>query len=331
MNDRGLGGMLSRRELLLRAAGAAAIATGPFPAPAVARAAQADQSGDLALVNGRFVDGRGMVARAITIGTAASRASAQAGPLAPDAATIDLGGRTVIPGLFDAHVHYTRAGSIRATRRGGSSAPSRSRSCRRRLRGAPPRRRRVRSSRASADGTTRSSRRTAARRKPSSMPQRRRTASTSREPAAAQARSPTASARRFSRARGVMVDDATGWWRRQQPPSPRSRPLQTADDKLRGTARHERARQQPRADRRDQCRQPRGPGVCAPLWRQERLTIRMRPLFPADSPSRSRRACPTTSVRAAAPSATTCSGSQDSASASAATTRCRRRSSRRLA
>ena len=30
--------------------------------------------------------------------------------LGPDAQTIDLGGRTVVPGLFDAHVHYTRAG-----------------------------------------------------------------------------------------------------------------------------------------------------------------------------------------------------------------------------
>jgi predicted amidohydrolase YtcJ len=29
--------------------------------------------------------------------------------LSPDARTIDLGGRTVVPGLIDAHVHYTRA------------------------------------------------------------------------------------------------------------------------------------------------------------------------------------------------------------------------------
>ena len=34
----------------------------------------------------------------------------QAVQLAPDARRIDLGGRTVIPGFFDAHVHYTRAG-----------------------------------------------------------------------------------------------------------------------------------------------------------------------------------------------------------------------------
>ena len=67
MTDRGLSGKLSRRELLVRAAGAAAIAAGPFSAPAVARAAQADRSGDLALVNGRFVDGRGVVASALTI------------------------------------------------------------------------------------------------------------------------------------------------------------------------------------------------------------------------------------------------------------------------
>ena len=111
MNDRGLTGNLSRRELLVRAAaGAAAIAAAPFSSRAAAQAAQADRSGDLALVNGRFVDGRGVVASAVTIRNGRIVNVGQAVQLGPDARRIDLGGRTVIPGLFDAHVHYTRAG-----------------------------------------------------------------------------------------------------------------------------------------------------------------------------------------------------------------------------
>ena len=64
--------------------------------------------GDLALVNGKFVDGRGVVASALTIKN--GRIVNVAQRLGPDAQTIDLGGRTVIPGLFDSHAHYTRAG-----------------------------------------------------------------------------------------------------------------------------------------------------------------------------------------------------------------------------
>jgi predicted amidohydrolase YtcJ len=64
--------------------------------------------GDLALVNGKFVDGRGVVASALTIKNGRIVNAGQR--LGPDARTIDLGGRTVIPGLFDSHAHYTRAG-----------------------------------------------------------------------------------------------------------------------------------------------------------------------------------------------------------------------------
>jgi len=66
--------------------------------------------GDLILVNGKFVDGRGIVGSAMTIRNGRIVNVAQsAAPLA-GMRTIDLGGRTVIPGFFDAHVHYTRAG-----------------------------------------------------------------------------------------------------------------------------------------------------------------------------------------------------------------------------
>lgn len=113
MSDRGLRGRLSRRELLVRAAaGAAAITAGHIDvaSPGSAWAAQSDRSGDLALVNGRFVDGRGVVASALTIKNGRIVNVGQAASLAADARRVDLGGRTVVPGLFDAHVHYTRAG-----------------------------------------------------------------------------------------------------------------------------------------------------------------------------------------------------------------------------
>jgi predicted amidohydrolase YtcJ len=65
---------------------------------------------DLALVNGKFVDGRGNITTALTIGN--GRITSVGSEKEPDAGVpvVDLGGRTVVPGLFDAHVHYARAG-----------------------------------------------------------------------------------------------------------------------------------------------------------------------------------------------------------------------------
>jgi predicted amidohydrolase YtcJ len=104
---------LSRRELLKHAAlGAVCMAGGNFATGAftVPVAAQAADSGDLILTNGRFVDGRGQVATALTIRNGRILSVGKAAAVSPDARTIDLGGRTAVPGLFDAHVHYTRAG-----------------------------------------------------------------------------------------------------------------------------------------------------------------------------------------------------------------------------
>ena len=102
----------TRRQLLSAAAtGLAALSGGraiDLAAQSPAAAAPAPGT-ELALVNGRFVDGRGMVASTIAIRNGRIARVGTGSPLAPDARTIDLGGRTVIPGLFDAHAHYTRA------------------------------------------------------------------------------------------------------------------------------------------------------------------------------------------------------------------------------
>src|SRR5262245_39373627 len=65
---------------------------------------------DLLLTNGKFVDGRGQVGTALTIKNGRIVNVGQARAVGAASRTIDLGGRTVVPGFFDAHVHYTRAG-----------------------------------------------------------------------------------------------------------------------------------------------------------------------------------------------------------------------------
>jgi predicted amidohydrolase YtcJ len=106
---------LSRRDLLTRAAtGVAVLAGAGIGSDAVRpmnlRAAQGGPSNDLVLANGKFVDGRGQVATTLTVRNGRLASVGKTVPLAADARTIDLGGRTVVPGLFDGHVHYTRAG-----------------------------------------------------------------------------------------------------------------------------------------------------------------------------------------------------------------------------
>ncbi len=111
--------MITRRDMMK---GTAALAGGlalPGTLEAgIASAAQAASSGpargvdknDLALVNGKFVDGRGNVTTALTIKNGRITSIGSAAKPAADLTTIDLRGRTVVPGLFDSHVHYARAG-----------------------------------------------------------------------------------------------------------------------------------------------------------------------------------------------------------------------------
>lgn len=67
-------------------------------------------SGDLRLVNGKFVDGRGEVATAMTIKNGRIVSLGKSAGLGPDAQTINLHGRTVIPGFVNSHVHHSRTG-----------------------------------------------------------------------------------------------------------------------------------------------------------------------------------------------------------------------------
>jgi predicted amidohydrolase YtcJ len=105
--------MLHRRDFLTGAAAAAAAMTVGRVAPAGAQGGAAVTSPAvpaLVLANGKFVDYRGLVATSLTIRNGRIAGVGGTPPSDPDVQVIDVGGRTVIPGLFDAHVHYTRAG-----------------------------------------------------------------------------------------------------------------------------------------------------------------------------------------------------------------------------
>ena len=65
---------------------------------------------DFAMINGQFVDYRGVVGDTLTIANGRIRDVGSALALDPAIPVVDLGGRTIIPGFVDAHVHYTRAG-----------------------------------------------------------------------------------------------------------------------------------------------------------------------------------------------------------------------------
>jgi predicted amidohydrolase YtcJ len=102
---------ISRRGFF-GAATAAAIGTtiGPAVPEAAAQTPAAPPPVDetIALVNGRIhtMDGRSTVARAVTIRNGRFITVGDAAPRnIPNMRTIDLGGRTVVPGLIEAHVH----------------------------------------------------------------------------------------------------------------------------------------------------------------------------------------------------------------------------------
>jgi predicted amidohydrolase YtcJ len=102
---------LSRRDLLKRAGVLAggAVLSGRSAGGMEATAQRNDAAADLLLVNGKFVDGRGQIATALTITNGRITKVGRREELGTASRTVDLEGRTVVPGLFDAHVHYLRA------------------------------------------------------------------------------------------------------------------------------------------------------------------------------------------------------------------------------
>jgi predicted amidohydrolase YtcJ len=98
---------ISRRELIRTGLGAAATLAGRG---ILDGAPQRGGETDVVLINGKFVDGRGVAGSRLTIKNGRIVNVGQTGTPAAGVRTIDLGGRTVIPGFVDAHVHYTRGG-----------------------------------------------------------------------------------------------------------------------------------------------------------------------------------------------------------------------------
>ena len=159
---------------------------------------------------------------------------------------------------------HARGSQPRATRRAASSERFRSPSSRKRSRGAPSRCRRVSSSPASAAGTTRNSPRRDGRRRRSWMPRRRRHAVYISGTGGGTGAITNSLGRTFLAAKGVAVDEQTGVvtsaaGRRRRAPGGADARTEAARHR-----RSERAREQPRPDRRHQRRQSPGSGVRAP-------------------------------------------------------------------
>jgi predicted amidohydrolase YtcJ len=107
--------MTDRCLAAARRLAAAALVLAAFARPIAA------QAPDMALVNGKIVtlDERSTVAEAVAVGdgriVAVGSSAAIRGLAGSATRVVDLGGRTVIPGLIDSHMHAIRAGLFYAT------------------------------------------------------------------------------------------------------------------------------------------------------------------------------------------------------------------------
>jgi predicted amidohydrolase YtcJ len=280
--------MLSRRDLLKRTlAGSVAYAGHDILAGTSPRLDAAQRGGppaDLLLINGRFVDGRGIVGSALTIKNGRIAGVGEARNLGSAARTIDLGGRTVVPGLFDAHVHYTRAGvnpgyEARRIERAFSIAELQE-AIAKRAASVPP------GAFITCIGGWNHTQ----------LAENRRPTRSDLDAAAPKhgvyisgtgggtGAITNSVGRAFFAAKGVMVDDTTGVVASAQAAVAALQTIQTPEDRLRGTA-----------DLNAHASSLGLTGVinagnladqefALALWRKDMLTVRMRPVFPADSP-----------------------------------------------
>jgi predicted amidohydrolase YtcJ len=239
---------------------------------------------DLLFTNGRFVDGRGLVGQALSIRNGRIAGVGEARALGTAVRTIDLGGRTVVPGLFDAHVHYTRAGvnpgyEARRIERAFSIAELQE-VIATRAKSVPP------GAFITCIGGWNHTQ----------LTENRRPTKAELDDAAPKhgvylsgtgggtGAMTNSVGRALLTAKGVAVDEATGAVASAQAAVTALQAVQTVEDKLRGTA-----------DLNAHASSLGLTGVvnagnlpdqefALTLWRQEKLTVRMRPVFPADSP-----------------------------------------------
>jgi len=282
------GHYIGRRELLKGAiAGAVACVTTGIPIGSDLEAAQGGPTAgqaDLLLTNGKFVDGRGVVGTALTIKNGRIVNVGQARQLGAAARTIDLGGRTVVPGLFDAHVHYTRAGvnpgyEARRIER-AFSIKELQEAIATRAESVPP------GAFITCIGGWNHTQ----------FSENRRPTTADLDAAAPKHAvyiSGTGGAtgaitntlgRAFFSGKGVMVDEATGVVASAQAAVAALQAAQTTDDKLRGTADLNRHANNLGLTGVINAGNVEDQELALRLWREDKLTVRMRPLFPADSP-----------------------------------------------
>ena len=276
---------LSRRELLARAAAAGGgVLAGVTLSAAVSAAQRVSDAADLILANGRFVDGRGVLGSALTIRNGRILAVGNRAAVAPDTRTIDLGGRTVVPGLFDAHVHYTRAGvnpghEARRIERAFSIAELQE-AIAKRAESVPP------GAFITCIGGWNHTQ----------LAEGRRPTKAELDAAAPKhavyisgtgggtGAITNSVGRAFFAARGVMVDEANGVVASAQAAVSALQAVQTPEDTLRGTANLNAHANSLGLTGVINAGNLDDQELALRLWREDKLTIRMRPLFPADSP-----------------------------------------------
>jgi predicted amidohydrolase YtcJ len=275
--------MFSRRDILKTTAALAGAAACVRSGVHVA-AQRGGSVADVLLINGTFVDGRGVIGSALTIKNNRIVGVGDAKALGAATRTIDLRGRTVVPGLFDAHVHYTRAGvnpgyEARRLERAFSMAELQE-VIAARATSVPP------GAFITCIGGWNHTQ----------LAENRRPTAAELDAAAPKhgvylsgtgggtGAITNTIGRTFFAGKGVVVDEATGVVASAQAAVAALQAGQTHEDKLRGTA-----------DLNAHASSLGLTGIvnagnltdqefALALWRQDRLTVRMRPVFPADSP-----------------------------------------------